>query len=70
LKDALKYYNPDSDFLPEEIPRKIKQLGLDCKQNEEHNEITTSIQNSVKKIKAEDLSEQILRAANIRRFLG
>ena len=70
LKDALKYYNPDSDFLPEEIPRKIKRLGLDCKQNEEHIEITKRIQNSVKKIKAEDLSEQILRAANIRRFLG
>lgn len=70
LKDALQYYNPDSDFLPDEIPRKIKSLGLDYKQNEEHNEITANIQNSVKKIKSEDLSEQILMAANIRRFLG
>ncbi len=70
LKDALQYYNPDSDFLPDEISNKIKDLGLDCKQNEEHNEITTNIQNSVKTIKSEDLSKQILMAANIRRFLG
>jgi phosphoenolpyruvate carboxylase len=70
LKDALQYYNPDSDFLPEKFQRKINELGIDFIQNEQHKEITTYIRDSVKKIKSEDLSEKILMAANIRKFLG
>jgi phosphoenolpyruvate carboxylase len=70
LKDALQYYNPKSEFLPEEVPAQIKELGINYHSNEEHNEITTYISDSVKKIKSEDLSEQILMAANIRKFLG
>jgi len=70
LKDALQYYNPESDFLLDDIFKKIKNLNLDYKRNEEHNEITTKIRNSVKKMNSEDLSDLILIAANIRRFLG
>jgi phosphoenolpyruvate carboxylase len=70
LKDALQYYNPKSEFLPEEVTAKIKELGINYHTNEEHNEITTYISDSIKKIKSEDLSEQILIAANIRKFLG
>jgi len=70
LKDALQYYNPGSDFLPDEVSEKIKELDIDYEQNEEHNEITSYIRDSIKKIKSEDLSEQILMAANIRKFLG
>ncbi|TFF94330.1 MAG: phosphoenolpyruvate carboxylase [Promethearchaeota archaeon] len=70
LKDSLQYYNPDSDFLPDEISEKVKELDIDYEQNEEHNEITSYIRDSIKKIKSEDLSKQILMAANIRKFLG
>ena len=70
LKDALKYYNPDPGFLTKDIDEKIKNLALDFEQNEEHKKITDYITASVKKIKVIDLSEQIVMAANIRKFLG
>ncbi|MFO7797884.1 MAG: phosphoenolpyruvate carboxylase [Promethearchaeati archaeon] len=70
LKDSLQYYNLGSDFLPDEISEKVKELDIDYEQNEEHNEITSYIRDSIKKIKSEDLSKQILMAANIRKFLG
>jgi phosphoenolpyruvate carboxylase len=70
LKDALKYYNPDPGFLTKEIDDKIKDLSLDFEQNEEHKKITDYITSSVKKIKVIDFSEQIVMAANIRKFLG
>lgn len=70
LKDALQYYNPDCDFIPNEVHAKVKELDIDYKLNEEHNEITNTIQKSIEKIKSEDLSEKVLMAANIRKFLG
>lgn len=70
LKDALKYYNPEPGFLIKDIDEKIKELSLDFQQNEEHKKITDDITTSVKKMKVIDLSEQIVMAANIRKFLG
>ncbi|MGV9203149.1 MAG: phosphoenolpyruvate carboxylase [Promethearchaeia archaeon] len=70
LKDALQYYNPACEFIPDEVHAKIKELDIDYNLNEEHNEITSYIQDSIEKIKSEDLSEQVLMAANIRKFLG
>jgi len=70
LKDALKYYNPDPGFLTKDIDEKIKNLSLDFEHNEEHKKITDYIAASIKKIKVIDLSEQIVMAANIRKFLG
>ncbi|TFG28006.1 MAG: phosphoenolpyruvate carboxylase [Promethearchaeota archaeon] len=70
LKDALKYYNPEPGFLTKDIDDKIKNLSLDFEQHEEHKKITDFITMSIKKIKVIDLTEQIVMAANLRKFLG
>lgn len=64
LKDALKYFNPDTPFLPSEI--KYDDFYEDL----EHKEITEQIINFIKKNKTEAVSELVLRAANLRKFLG
>ena len=70
LKDALAYYNPDVDFLPFDVKSKLKELSLDYKQNEEHKEISSEIIKLLKKSRFEGISEDIVIAANIRKFLG
>ncbi len=70
LKDALQYYNPHQDYLPEPLIEKINELNIDHEINEEHESITTFISSSLKKIKNVNIEEQVLMAANIRRFLG
>ncbi|MFX1393834.1 MAG: phosphoenolpyruvate carboxylase [Promethearchaeota archaeon] len=70
LRDALKYYNSDLDFLPIELKERLKQLNFDYQKDDKHNDITESIMDSIKKNRLEDLTEKILMAANLRRFLG
>ncbi len=70
LKDALSYYNPNVDFIPFNVRSRIAELHLDHAQDQEHLELTSAIVNSVKKNKNEDISENILMAASIRKFLG
>ncbi|MFX0073720.1 MAG: phosphoenolpyruvate carboxylase [Candidatus Hermodarchaeota archaeon] len=70
LKDALKYYNPEPGFLSKDIELKIKEYDFDFEQDEEHKKITDHVIASTKKVKVVDLTEQILIAATIRKFLG
>ena len=70
LIDALKYFNPDTNFLPGEIKAKIIDLLVGIKIDKEHKEITDYILDSLSKNKTEDLGEYVLRAANLRKFLG
>jgi phosphoenolpyruvate carboxylase len=70
LKDALRYFNPESGFLTKDIEIKIKEYDFDFEQDEEHKKITNNIISSVKKIKSVDLTDQVLIAATLRKFLG
>jgi len=70
LKDSLKYFNPDTNILPEKLNTKIRDFPLDFKTDEKHKEITDYIAHSLKENKTDDLGESVLRAANIRKFLG
>lgn len=70
LEDALKYFNPDTVFLPKALETRVNDLKLDFQLDEEHKEITDYIVNSLRKNKTEDLGEYVLRAANLRKFLG
>jgi phosphoenolpyruvate carboxylase len=70
LADALKYFNPEISFIPDGLTKKISELFIDYEQNIEHKEITDRIINSIKKNRTEQLSEDIVMAANIRQFLG
>jgi phosphoenolpyruvate carboxylase len=67
LRDSLKYFNPDNGFLPKEL---FIDFPVDFQTDEAHREKTTYIANSIRKNTAEDLGEYVLRAANLRRFLG
>ena len=70
LRDALQFYNPDSIFLSDEIRGGIKKLSLDVSIDKDHKEKTSHIVSSVIENKTEDMNETILRAANLRKFLG
>lgn len=69
LRDSLRFYNPDTSFLPKDFKKMVKNF-TDALQDEEHKEITDHIVESVSKNKHEDLQEYILRAARLRKFLG
>lgn len=70
LKDALQFYNPDCIFLPEELKNTINSLEIEYQINEVHKEITNCFINSIKENKETGLTETLLQAAHIRRFLG
>jgi phosphoenolpyruvate carboxylase len=70
LKDSLKFYNPDQSFIPEVINSKLKELAIDYEMDEVHKSITDYIIDSLRKNKTEDLSQQVLLAANRRKYLG
>lgn len=70
LKDSLKYFNPDSGFLPRDIEARIGDFPVDFQPDDRHKEITDHIADSIRKNKTEDLGEYVLRAANLRKFLG
>ena len=70
LLDSIKYLNPDSPFLPADIKKKIKDDVDDTHLDREHRELTDSIVRALCAKETRGLAEDILRAANIRRFLG
>ncbi|MFQ6052068.1 MAG: phosphoenolpyruvate carboxylase [Candidatus Hydrothermarchaeota archaeon] len=70
LRDALKYFNQESlSLLPKSQEIRVGEL-TDYETNGEHEEITSYILSSLRKVKKEYLGEYVLRAANLRRFLG
>ena len=70
LRDSLKYFNPDTSFLPKGLEAIVKDLSADIETDVEHKEITNYIITSVRENKAKDLEEYVLRAASLRKFLG
>lgn len=70
LRDALQFYNPDTPLLPPSIKTKIGDSLGDIDINDKHKELTDSIISSLNENKTENLSEYILGAAHLRKFLG
>jgi phosphoenolpyruvate carboxylase len=70
LRDSLKFFNPDTGLLPKEVEAAVKSLPVDFQPDEANKEITSYIVNLLRNNKTEDLREYILRAANLRKFLG
>ncbi|MFA0834494.1 MAG: phosphoenolpyruvate carboxylase [Methanobacterium formicicum] len=68
LKDALQYLNPDSPFLPESIKERLK--SMDYVTDPAHKEITDQIIDLFRKDNVDAVPELILRAANLRKFVG
>jgi len=70
LSDALKYFNPDTAFLPKNLEAVVRDFPVDFQADEEYKKITDYVIMSLSKNKTQDLGEYILRAANLRKFLG
>lgn len=68
LKSALQFLNEDSPFLPESIKNKLE--FFDYQVDEEHKEITNQLIDNIRKDKMQNTPELILRAANLRKFIG
>lgn len=70
MKDSLRYFNPDSPFVDQSIVETLNDMGIDFQIDEEHKEITDSIISAIGKKQDSEIGENILRAGNIRKFLG
>ena len=70
LKDSLRYFNPDTCFLPKGLEAGVRGFPVDFETDEGHKEITDHVISSLRKNKIEDLGGHVLRAANLRKFLG
>jgi phosphoenolpyruvate carboxylase len=70
LRDSARYLNLDTGLVPDELARKVQECPGIVPVDEEHKEMTSRIAASVKVGVIEDLSEYVVRAASLRRFLG
>jgi phosphoenolpyruvate carboxylase len=70
LRDSVRYLNLDTGLVPKELVRKVHECPGLVPLNEEHKGLTSRIAASVRENPVEDLSEYVVRAASLRRFLG
>lgn len=70
LRDAFVFANLESPFMPVIIKEKLKSLFTYTSTNQEHNEITKQICTALDKNSNELLTDLILQAAHLRKFLG
>jgi len=71
LTDSVQYLNPQSlSLLPESVGRTIEEIGLDYQPNEEHNQISSYLVENLRMREPKRIEEALLRAANLRGFLG
>ena len=71
LRDAVRYLNLDMGLVPKELASKVQECpGIVPLDEKHHNELADYICSSLRKNGIEDLSEHVLRAASLRRFLG
>ena len=70
LKDAAKFLNLKSKYIPEALLKSLKELSFDIPQDEEHERNSDLIIEAIKKNNFINASECILSAANQRKFLG
>jgi len=68
--DALRYFNPDSPFVPEDVTKFLGPYAGDVAPDSEHRELTGRIARHLKAGKTGNIAEHVLAAANVRGFLG
>lgn len=69
LRDSLRYFNPDTGFLPKNLEARVRDFLVDFRPDEAHKEMTDHVLNSLGENKS-GLEEYVLSAANLRKFLG
>ncbi|MEN4098601.1 MAG: phosphoenolpyruvate carboxylase, partial [Anaerolineaceae bacterium] len=70
LAEALRYTVLDSPFMPAGLREAIERLQIEFQPDEEHLQISRQVNLAVQKNHYRDMDEWILRAANLRQFLG
>ena len=70
LLSSMKFYNPDSPFVPAEVKTALEKYLPQAKISEEHKELTNQISKVIGEGSNQDLSEPVLQAARVRGFLG
>jgi phosphoenolpyruvate carboxylase len=70
LKDALKYFNKDTPFLPQDLKKKVRDFLESFQPDDEYKRITNCILTSLNEGRTGEVGEHILRAASLRKFLG
>lgn len=70
LRDALRFWDPDSDFTPKALKARVGELFPSVEPDEDHLAATREITDAVKTGASTDISAPLIRAASLRRFLG
>jgi len=70
MLDALRYMNPHSPYLEEELHRKIKEHFPDIEYDRKHKKLVDDINKSLSFGQMRIIQTRILEAASLRRFLG
>ncbi len=68
--DALRYFNPDSPFLPGPARDLLGSFSDDFEVNHDHKVLTDRISRHLKENRTGNVAEHVLAAAHIRGFLG
>lgn len=70
LKNALKYYNPESSFVSDELKKAIEPFLKDVELNEEHIDLSKRIEKALRTNFKDTIGDNVLSAAGLRGFLG
>jgi len=69
MKDALKFYDKDSEFVPKEVKDAVENL-FDYETNSSYISLSKQISDSIKNNNTGHIAEQLLMQASMRKFLG
>jgi phosphoenolpyruvate carboxylase len=69
IKDALKFYNKNSQFVPQPVKEAVEEM-FDYETNGAYVSMSEHVGKSIIKNNTEHIAEQVLMQANMRRFLG
>ncbi|MEK6941914.1 MAG: phosphoenolpyruvate carboxylase [archaeon] len=71
IRDAMVFFNPESlKIIPHEVAEKIGSKLFSVAENAEHKRVTDEIISSLRKNETHNMSEKIVHAAWVRKFLG
>ena len=70
LRDALRFFNPESSFLPADLAGRVRELVPNMHIDPAHKETTDLIMDLLEQNDTADLGEHLVTAAGFRRFLG
>lgn len=68
LKDALEFYNPECELIPEVLKGTVEKLGIDFTINKENQSLTKHINKLLLNDNTDDLTDYIVRCGSLMNF--